>query len=115
MSKQLITSPSGGLIIEDPSDDEMEEDDCVAPLPFLMRHHHPSLGEEIPTVYKAFKAKSLSNQNNQISTTNVENYSSSGASLSATEPQLFSSSSLSSSSCEEESRVVIVLDCANLG
>jgi len=109
MSKPVITSPSGGLIIEDPSDDEMEED-YVAPLPFLMRHH-PSLEEEIPTVYEAFKAKSISSNINHISST-TENDNGSASLSTSIDPQLLSSTLTIG---EEESKVVIVLDCANLG
>ena len=112
MSKPVITSPSGGLIIEDPSDDEMEED-YVAPLPFLMRHH-PSLEEDIPTVYEAFRAKSLSSNININHISSTTENSNSSVSLSTSIDPQFLSSTLTIGE-EEESKVVIVLDCANLG
>lgn len=110
MSKPTATSRSGTLIIEDPSDDEMEEDESE--LVLLKRY---SAVENIPTIYGAFKSKQT-DHNAQFSS--AEYYSDVPEILNSQGDDIAYNASEKESNPlppELESRVLVVLDCANIG
>lgn len=119
MSKPVITSTSGTLIIEDPSDDEMEEDDVEYSPPLVTRHES---FDNIPSIYDAFKSKQQVHTNKNF--TNQSSLSAflspdycNGVAVSYDNQTLATNASFIEPfpSSSYDDRVVIVLDLANIG